>query len=533
MNSYAFKIQKTKSRGPNPVRDLVGNFQSDESGALIIFSLFLFVAMLMIGGLAVDFMRFESTRTRLQNTTDRAVLAAASLDQGLDPTAVVNDYFVKAGLSDAVVDVDVETSLSSRRITANVTQDSVPFFLGLVGIDELSAPAVSTAEQSLGNVEISLVLDVSGSMSGSKISSLKTAAKGFVDTIYQNDGSSDLNSMSIITYASQVSAGETLLSKFNLTSDHSYSYCVDFNEDDFLTTEISTTDPIQQTGHFDPYTYRLTSSDPYFQCTTNTDRDILALANDPDVLKDYIDTFVARGATGTEMGIKWGAALLDPSTRPAINSLILDDEIDDVFEDRPADFTTTDTLKVMVVMTDGVNTASHTLVPEFRTGNSDVWFNPYTNEFSVYDAAKNMYYRVWKYHPEYYGTWSYTPYGGSDSYRLTYGELWSKVSIRWNAYYDYYVKDYWNSATYYQWKYPITDVRDGAQKDQLMANICTAAKNQGILLFTIGFQVDDSTADKLEDCATKEAFFYRIEDLDISDAFNSISGQINRLRLTQ
>jgi Flp pilus assembly protein TadG len=59
-------------------------FARGESGSLTIFSLFVILCMLMIGGLAVDFMRQESTRARLQSTLDRAILAAADMDQTLD-----------------------------------------------------------------------------------------------------------------------------------------------------------------------------------------------------------------------------------------------------------------------------------------------------------------------------------------------------------------------------------------------------------------------------------------------------------------
>ncbi len=533
MDASASNPQEKKSTAKHMVCGLLRRFQKDESGALIVFALFLFVAMLMIGGMAVDFMRYEATRTRLQNTVDRAVLAAASMDQELQPVSVVKDYFIKAGLRDTLTEAYLSSPNGARKVRAEAQAKTQPFFLGMVGIDELIAPASATAEQSVGNVEISLVLDVSGSMGGSKIASLKTAAKDFVDKLYQNPGSTDHNSMSIITYASQVSAGKTLLSKFNLISDHDKSYCVNFSEDDYLTTEISTTDPIQQTAHFDPYTYTKSGPNSYFQCPTNSDRDILTFANDPDVLKSYIDNFIADGATGTEIGIKWGAALLDPSTRPAINGLIQDTKISAVFQDRPADYATPETLKVMVVMTDGQNNANYTLKPAYRTGNSDIWYNPDNDKYSVYDADRRQYYRVRKNAPWNYGTWANTPYGGKSSYQLPYSELWSKVSVHWNAEYHHYVKEYWDEAVFDSWIYNTMDVREADLKNQLMNNICAAAKKQGILLFTIGFQVNSTIASRLENCATKESFFYRIEDLNIADAFESIGSQITRLRLTQ
>ena len=52
-----------------------------------------------------------------------------------------------------------------------------------MGITELEAPATSTAEERVSNVEISLVLDISSSMlSNRRFTNLKPAARTFVDT---------------------------------------------------------------------------------------------------------------------------------------------------------------------------------------------------------------------------------------------------------------------------------------------------------------------------------------------------------------
>ena len=80
----------------------------DESGAIIVLWLFLFLSMIVIVGMAVDAMRTETKRVKLQQTLDSAVLAAADLDQPNEATAVVNDYFKKAGLEDFLADVSVE-----------------------------------------------------------------------------------------------------------------------------------------------------------------------------------------------------------------------------------------------------------------------------------------------------------------------------------------------------------------------------------------------------------------------------------------
>ena len=62
-----------------PCRTSLPVFAGDESGGAIVLGLVFFTLMIMMGGLAVDLMRFEHTRTTLQQTTDRAVLAAAAM----------------------------------------------------------------------------------------------------------------------------------------------------------------------------------------------------------------------------------------------------------------------------------------------------------------------------------------------------------------------------------------------------------------------------------------------------------------------
>ena len=81
-----------------PVKGQRAGFLRSEDGSLIVFGLFVFLLMAVVAGMAVDFMRFETQRTRLQSTLDRAILAASSLDQTADPEYIVMDYFNKAGL---------------------------------------------------------------------------------------------------------------------------------------------------------------------------------------------------------------------------------------------------------------------------------------------------------------------------------------------------------------------------------------------------------------------------------------------------
>ena len=71
------------------------------------------------------------------------------------------------------------------------------------------------------------------------------------------------------------------------------------------------------------------------------------------------------------------------------------------------------------------------------------------------------------------------------------------------------------------------------EKDDRLADICSAAKDQGVVVFTIGFEVTDHSASVMRNCASTPNHFYRVEGLDIEYAFASIANQINQLKLTQ
>ncbi|MFN3662738.1 pilus assembly protein TadG-related protein [Yoonia sp.] len=176
-------------------------FVTDENGSLTIFSLFIFIAMIIGGGMAIDFMRNESQRTKLQNTLDRAVLAAADLHHELDPKAVVYDYFAREGLSSDLVKVDVQQDNAGRSVSASASYQSNTMFLRMLGIDALQVSASGTAIEQIPNVEISLVLDISGSMRfEGRMHNLKPAAKNFVSRVLQQSAD-DKISINLIPYA--------------------------------------------------------------------------------------------------------------------------------------------------------------------------------------------------------------------------------------------------------------------------------------------------------------------------------------------
>jgi len=181
---------------------------------MVIFGMFIFVMMLIVAGMAVDIMRFESTRSRLQGTLDRAVLAAADLDQTRDCETVVRDYFRAAGQLNQLNTVECVETINSREVTASADLGMQTYFMKLAGVEQLDAPADGTAQEEVSDIEIVLVLDVSGSMSeasggSTKIALLRSAARDFVQTVMANDTEKRI-SIAIVPFNAQVNLGPTV-----------------------------------------------------------------------------------------------------------------------------------------------------------------------------------------------------------------------------------------------------------------------------------------------------------------------------------
>ena len=544
----------------NTLRSSTRFFARDEEGSFVIFTLFIFVVMIMIGGLAIDVMRFENLRTTMQNTVDRAVLAAADRDQSVTPQTVVDDYLAKAGMPADGYTVDVtETKaggiVTSRQVTVTAEATLGTYFMKMMGTPTITAPAVSTAEEGINKIEISLVLDVSGSMgAGTKLLDMQNAAKTFVSQVLTDTEPGQV-SINVIPYSTQVNAGATLLDQFTHTADHNYSHCVDFEATDFASTTLDPTVTLQQSGHFDPWssyargtfaTMAASGRSPVWVCRTESSFEIAPWASNITDIHNKIDSFTAGGNTSIDVGVKWGSALLDPSTRPVFNGLQAAGIVSGDFDTgRPYNHDPNDdVLKFIVVMTDGINTTQYMLDDAYNSGPSGVWKDPDTGRYSMYHEEYNDWdgdgdWREDVWYARNYGFshgryWIDNIYdsGTSNAVELTWPQLWNEMSLSHRAFSHFYQK-YYNADHYYDNLYAPMDWVNAGTKDNRLDAVCTAAKSNDMILFSIGFEVTDYSAGVMQSCASSANHFYRVEGLEIEYAFESIANQINQLKLTQ
>ncbi|MEM9783557.1 MAG: Tad domain-containing protein [Pseudomonadota bacterium] len=417
-------IMKRYSGGQKKGADMsIESFVRSDRGALTPLMLVLFIGLVVITGTGIDIVRHEAERADLQDALDRGVLAAAQFSQSIDPELVVGDYLRSRNFGDGSVDFevrDISQNVSEKRITASASFEQDTIFLAMVGVPTLDVATSADAVQSRDQIEISLVLDISGTMRfNSRIENTRLAAKDFIDEMLK-DGGDATTSISIVPYAGQVNPGFAMYNAIGgVVRGHNFSSCPELQVNDLSGTGLPASGTYQHVPHFhvwpidDVYMdWGWCPLDPKFAYVKLSDTSVIAaetlaeaealvaldntladgiysppvprvdengdavldelgnpivdvndeltlkrvsgtsityLHNNAGVLKERIDAIRLHDGTGTYNGMKWGLALLDPTTAPTLASNNL---IEGTLTNRPLPFVA-DNLKVMVLMTDG------------------------------------------------------------------------------------------------------------------------------------------------------------------------------------
>jgi Putative Flp pilus-assembly TadE/G-like len=546
------------------------NFLNKEDGNIATFSVLLFSLMVMVGGLAVDLMRVEQTRTNLQQTLDRCTLAATALTQNLDPEAVCRDYIVKAGLAAIPTNVVVTQNDGARTVRASARGEQNNFFAPMIGYNTFPVPATSAAEQRITNVEIVLVLDVSGSMSGAKIANLKTAAKNFIDTVLA-DNSNNRMSVSIVPYNAQVNLPDYLIAKYNATGPAlvANANCVELPPAVFATTGISRTLPLPRSVYADTFTranltngYQASNDANWNPGATNafefcnarngnpvsgalTQNLITPASGDATQLKAKIDALYAGGNTSITLGMKWGLAMIDPGTRSVFSELASEGRLPAAFNDRPFDYDDPDTMKVIVLMTDGEHVA-HTIVGGAYRDTatpSGIWRGTDGNYSIRHLTGRPVAAGTNEYWVPHRNEWRAQAWTGNTAntgtpVALSWPEVWQAQRTSWVAW-QLYARALGTSSTtrtttYNTWMDNFMDVYATADAmDTSLQASCNLARTNDVIVYGIAFEAPDTGQTQIRNCSSTPQNYYEANGPTIAAAFDSIAAQISQLRLTQ
>jgi Flp pilus assembly protein TadG len=289
-------------------------------------------------GVAVDVGRLIDNRTLMQGAADAAAIAAGSsgqLSNSALTTQIANDYLAANNATGKLQSV-VASSSAVNPLTGNFTVllsgTMNTSFLSVVGITEFPVSVSSEVNLGIQGLELALVLDNTGSMSGTKIASLKTSAKNLVSILKTAKASYADLKFGLVPFAQYVNvgAGNATQSWVNMNGIAAASWqgCVG-----------SRNAPMDMQVGVSGGTIPAVNG---VNCPAAA---IQPLTSDPVTINTQIDAMVANGNTYIAGGLLWGWNVLDgaaPFTEGRTK----------------AQLAAINGRKVVVLMTDGANTAS-------------------------------------------------------------------------------------------------------------------------------------------------------------------------------
>lgn len=555
----------------------LAGFATRSDGSLAIFSLFLLVGLILVAGVGIDLMRYEQERARLQGTADRAVLAATSLRQTQDVETVIRDYLAREDLEHLIHSIEWDQGVNFREARVT-TRASVPtLMMHMVGLRELGMEVISAAEERVPNLEISLVVDLSGSMNSfNRLQNLQSAAEEFIQTVF--DASEDGSiSMSLVPYTGQVNAGARILDHYDVRHRQNYSHCIDFDAPHYNTTALPTGSTLTGAGHgfpweSPPYSGYYNANNPlvagFYDCPIgpgNAGLEVVPFSTDAQELITRVRAMRALGATSIDIGMRWGVALVDPSVQPMAAAMAAAGQIDSRLADRPSPYADSETMKIVVLMTDGENFEERRLTDAVRSGPSPVWINTQDNSlgtYSLYNASTGRYWHrrdnTWRDDPWGNGTvetcqqvctrfwnngscrtWSTqcTSETVQHARQLDWPELFHRTQMYWAARQIFAPANGGTTTQQNNFARSLTlswqNILSTTIKDQRLQQICHAAREAGITVFSVAFEADPGGISGLRQCATTPSHFFDVEGIEISDAFRAIASHIRQLRLVE
>ena len=316
-------------------------FAIDRRASIAVFFCLSLVPILGILGLAADAARAYLVQSRLSQAVDSAALAGGvSISESYRDDEI--DKYFKGNYPTNYLESTLQPlSISVDELEGTVevsAEASVPTtFLKVLSIEEVTVSARAVVNRAVRGMELALVLDVTGSMGGSKIAALKTAANGLLDILYgEHDVVADFW-VGVIPFASRVNIEPN--DGWMAGPPDPWNGCGDPRAG-----AAATDDTPPSGGLFPEYAPTVTGWRPSdYGCPEVA---ALPLTASKAVVAAKIDELEAFGNTRTDVGMVWGWRALSPQWRgvwPGEPTL-------------PLDYNSELMDKVVVIMTDGENT---------------------------------------------------------------------------------------------------------------------------------------------------------------------------------
>lgn len=152
-------------------------------------AMFAIMLPVLIGavGMAVDISRAYLVQARLSHALDAAALAAAASATGYEDTMAKLQQFLDANYPPEKIGVayNLRLQIEGDDVTATADADYNTTFLRVLGITSITVDAQTIVQRRIKGIEVSMVLDVTGSMaSNNNIQTLRDATARFLQIMY-------------------------------------------------------------------------------------------------------------------------------------------------------------------------------------------------------------------------------------------------------------------------------------------------------------------------------------------------------------
>ena len=493
------------------LRQMLRRLGRDERGnAAMIFGLCA-LPLVAGAGLAIDTLLAYTVEDQLQKSLDAAGLAAGRTALPENVEADARSYFntnYQSGprLADiSADDLDIQVSAIGDELVLSATAVMPTRFMRLFGRDTVTVSASTRINREIRQMELALVLDNTGSMWGAPFTAMQAAAKDLVDIVYGDVETNPNLYVAVVPFVATVNIGpqrwgwlattdaewrfRSGATAVNPYAPSTWKGCVMAR-----TGGLDQTDDPPSVAAFRSFLYpddtdndwgaprspatdeRLNAQNNAYGPNLGCGPAILPLVQSKTAVDAALDGMGAwsRGGTSGNEGLAWGWRVLSPRWRGLWGGATPNT--------RPLDYDTSDTDKVVVMLTDG-NNEVYDWPCRWRTGQSS------PDCSSTFNGPNGS---------------DYTSFGRlNDTTFMGAGKTRAQGVTEWN---------------------------------NRMSTVCSRMKNNGIIIYTITFGGTPSAATQTlyRNCATRpEYYFHSPNNSTLRTVFRSIGVQLSNLRIAQ
>ncbi len=345
------------------------SYLKDKKGTVAPLFGLMVIPMLAITGAAIDIGQAITAETNMQNALDSATVAVCGGGTGNQSTEEILRAFLTAeldgtklsmappadpdGNTQAAGDnelelIDTEFDAATGSLNPKVKTTTPTSILRLIGINEIDLEVESSVKCGAKRLELSVVVDVTGSMDSrvngtKKIDSMKAAATDLLN-IFERNMDAGVTKIGMVPFSESVRIPESLQSQVREYPSHTYRFR---NRNGHWSTYILTDCVTERNGN-----HRFTEDapgpgrwlNPMYSSNGNCkpSQSLIPMTTDHAQLQTVIDGLQASGGTAGHLGTAWGWYMLSPewqSVWPAGS--------------QPEEHNEDELIKATILMTDG------------------------------------------------------------------------------------------------------------------------------------------------------------------------------------